>query len=131
MGVVYLKDKPESNSFKYAYVETENGSLVKVSLENIKKVLRINTSIKVEVTLLLTGWTLSGDGTHYTQVIEINGSTANSRVDLEPTPTQIIQLMHEEISIFVANDNGVITAYSLNGIPSTNMTFAATITEVL
>lgn len=131
MGVVYLKDKPEAESFIYAYMEDADGNLVRISIENIKKVLRINTSNDTEITLTMAGWTLSEDGSCYTQEIKIMDSTENSRVDLQPTPAQIIQLMNDEVSIFVANDNGVILAYSINGIPSTDMTFKVIITEVM
>lgn len=130
MGVIYLKDKPEADSFKYAYVEAEDGSLVKVSIENIKKALKVYNTFNIDITLTTAGWGISNDGTYYTQGIQLLGATANSRVDLQPTPNQIIQLMYEEVSIFVANDNGNIVAYSLNGIPSEDMTFAAIVTEV-
>ena len=39
MGSISIFSKPESNSFKYAFVESENGELVKVSFDNIKKLL--------------------------------------------------------------------------------------------
>lgn len=36
MGVAYMKDKPTSDSFVYAYVEDASGNLVKVSLDTLK-----------------------------------------------------------------------------------------------
>ena len=39
MGSVNILSKPEAESFKYSFVEDENGKLVKVSFDNIKKLL--------------------------------------------------------------------------------------------
>lgn len=131
MGLSHLKNKPEADSFKYAYVEDADGNIVKVATEKIKSVLGIDTRTAAEVTLYANSWIVSDDGDYYTQSLAIDGVTSNSKVDLNPTPAQIIQIMNEEISIFLANDDGVITAYSINDKPSTNMTFAVTITEVM
>lgn len=131
MGLIYAKNKPEADSFSYAYVETADGSFVRIAVDNIKKVLGINTSTETTVTLLAANWVSSSDGTYFTQALTIENSTTKSRIDLEPTPAQYIKLMQDEASVFIANDNGVITAYSMNAIPSTDMTFKAKVTEVL
>lgn len=39
MGVTYIKDKPEADSFAYAYVEASDGSLVKIALDKMKDAL--------------------------------------------------------------------------------------------
>ena len=128
MGVVYLKDKPEADSFSYAYVEDAEGNLVRVSLTNIQKALQVSASKRVEITLTTSGWTISEDGEYYTQPIELASATTNSKVILDPTPAQIIQLMKDGVSVFVGNDNGVLKAYSYNGIPSTEMVLKAVLT---
>lgn len=48
MEVVYMKDKPEAESFAYTYVEDSNGALVRVSLENLKKLLNFITSSEMD-----------------------------------------------------------------------------------
>ena len=131
MGLIYARNKPEAESFSYAYVEAADGSFVRVSIDNIKKVLGINTTTSTIITLTATDWVASADGSYFTQILTLDGSTENSRIDLQPTPAQIIQLIQDEASIFVANDDGVITAYSVNATPSTDMVFNATVTEVL
>ena len=90
MGLTYLKDKPEGTSFSYAYVEDADGNLVKVSLDNIKSLLGVKYE-DIEITLLANNWTISEDESYYYQPIEILNSTANSRIDLQATPSQIIQ----------------------------------------
>ena len=131
MGVIYLKDKPEVESFSYAYVEDAEGKLVKVALENMKKVLGLLDPIETEIRLLADGWTLSENGAYYTQPVSIEGTTKNSRVELLATPDQIVQLMSEELTLFIGNASGNIMAYCVNGTPSGDMTFEIKITEVV
>ena len=131
MGVIYLKDKPEAESFSYAYVEDAEGKLVRVAIDNMKKVLGLVDPIDSEITLLSGSWTLSENGLYYTQVVTIEGTTENSRVELEPTPDQIIQLMNQELTLFMGNTGGTIAAYCVNGVPSEDMTFEVRITGVV
>lgn len=131
MGTVNMKNKPEAESFSYAYVEDAGGNLVKVAITDIKRVLGVATSTSVNVTLNSALWKASEDGTYYTQELTITGVTAKSRIDLNPTPEQIIQLLNDEVSMFVSNDAGVVTVYSMNGVPSTTMYMSAVITEVI
>lgn len=86
--------------------------------------------MSVEITLTTANWIVSSDNTYWTQEITIENSTANSKVELQPTPDQIIFLMTEEISMFVANNDGTIIAYAVNGIPSEDMIIKAKVTEV-
>lgn len=131
MAEVYMKDKPEAESFAYAYVEDSAGKLVRISLANLKEVIRLSEApISVNLDLLEASWVASSDGTYYTQSPTIEAGTANSKVDLNPTPEQIIELMLAEITIFIANNNGVFTAYAVNGKPANDMTIEAIITEV-
>lgn len=129
MGVIYLKDKPEVESFSYAYVEDAEGKLVRVALESMKKALGLIEPIETEITLLADGWTLSENGAYYVQPVSIEGITANSVVELRPTPEQAINIMTDELVLFIGNDNGVIVAHCVNGVPSEDLTFEVRIKE--
>ena len=131
MGVVYLKDKPEAESFSYAYVEDAEGKLVRVATANLKKVLGLIEPIDMEIKLLADSWTLSENGTYYIQPVTIEGITVNSRVELKATPEQIIELRNDELALFIGNENGTVAAYCMHGTPSEDMTFEVRITEVL
>ena len=130
MGLIYLKDNPEAESFSYAYVEDATGALVRIPIEKIKALFGLAYT-DIEITLLANSWVASDDASYFTQELTIDDSTAKTKVDLQATAAQIIQLMNEEISMFVANDEGVITVYAVNGSPSTDMTFKVRVTEVL
>lgn len=86
---------------------------------------------KMEVTLLANNWTVSDDGYYFTQEIAVPNVTVNSKIDLQPTPEQMIQLLQSEISLFVANNNGTIVVYALNAVPEEDMTFKALRSEVM
>lgn len=65
------------------------------------------------------------------QVIEIGGVTANSKVDLQPTAYQILELQNNDIAFILENDDGVVTAYCLGGRPNKSYTMQVLITEVV
>lgn len=99
--------------------------------EAIGVVLKTCKPKRISLTLSAANWIDSGDSTYYTQDVTIDGSTVNTKVDLDPTPEQYIQLLTDEITMFVGNDNGIIKAYSIGGKPEGNMTISALISEVV
>ena len=80
------------------------------------------------VSIPAANWT--GDTAPYSQVITVNGVTANSKVDLQPTAAQILELQEADIMLMAENDNGTVTIYALGGIPTSDYTMQALITEV-
>lgn len=89
----------------------------------------IVTSRKVSITIPSSGWTDSGSG-YYTKSITISGSTNNSKVDLQPSATQILQLIDDGVTaLYVENDNG-LRLCAVGEPPTTSMQMQATITEV-
>ena len=70
------------------------------------------------------------DGSLLYQVVEIGGVTANSKVDLQPTAYQILDLQNNDIAFVLENNDGVVTAYCLGGTPNKSYTMQALITEV-
>ena len=79
--------------------------------------------------LLSTEWT--GSSSPYTQVVTISGTTAKSKVDLQPDATAITQMADDgTVALYIANDNGTLTAYAVGEKPTVELTIQATITEV-
>lgn len=81
------------------------------------------------ITLTAANWT--GDSNPWSQVVAVNGVTANSKVDLQPTAVQIVELQNNDIALMAENDNGVITVYALGSKPTVDYTMQALITEVV
>lgn len=84
-----------------------------------------------EITLSASKWVEQDGGSHYTQVVSVSGVTANTRIDLNPTPEQLISIVDEGLSMFAANQNGVVTVYCMGGKPATDMTLPIAKQEVV
>lgn len=83
---------------------------------------------KATVTLS-TDWT--GTESPYMQAVTIDGTTANSKVDLQADSTVIQQMIYDEtVALYVVNNNGALTAYAVGDKPSIALTIQSTITEV-
>ena len=83
---------------------------------------------KASITLS-TNWT--GDASPYTQSVTISGTTANSKVDLQPDATAIAQMADDgTVALYIANENGTLTVYAVGEKPTVELTIQATITEV-
>ena len=80
------------------------------------------------VTLVADSWT--GTESPYSQVVTIDGVTANSKVDLNPTGEQLNSLAINRTILNTANDNGTVTVYAVGNKPTENYTMQVTITEV-
>jgi hypothetical protein len=80
------------------------------------------------VTMLAANW--SGNSNPWSQVISCNGVNVNSKLDLQPTPTQIVELQDAEISLMLTNNQGTVTAWAIGGKPTSDMTMDVLITEV-
>ena len=89
---------------------------------------KADTTKKTTVTLS-TNWT--GNASPYTQTVTISGTTANSKVDLQPDATAIAQMADDgTVALYIANDNGTLSAYAVGEKPTVELTIQATITEV-
>ena len=80
------------------------------------------------ITMLATNW--GGDSNPYGQVVACNGVNVNSKLDLQPTPTQIVELQDAEISLMLTNTNGTVTAWAIGNKPTSDMAMDVLITEV-
>ena len=80
------------------------------------------------VTIPVAGW--SGNASPYNQVIAMNGVNVNSRLEMLPTPDQILMLQELEISLTITNNNGVVTVYSFYGKPESDMEMQILVTDV-
>jgi hypothetical protein len=70
----------------------------------------------------------------YTQIVDLtdNAATTHTKVDLQPTAAQLAQLIADGVTaITIENNAGTLTAYALGATPSTAMTIACTVTEVV
>lgn len=88
-----------------------------------------NKILKVDITLYVSAWAEGDEG--YTQTVSVTGGTVNSKVDIQPTLSQIAALQEAGVAaLLVKNDSGTFIAEALGASPTDDMTFQATLTEV-
>lgn len=80
------------------------------------------------INLPVSGWL--GSAAPYYQQVSINTVTSATKVELNPTVSQIVSLQNDDVALTAENNNGVVTVYSFGGKPSSDMTMQVTLTEV-
>lgn len=93
-------------------------------------VAAISSSMPKHTTVTLPAASWTGDTNPWSQVVAVNGITANSKIDLQPTALQIVEMQDNDIAMIAENDDGVITVYSLGSKPEVDYTMHVLITEV-
>jgi hypothetical protein len=79
-------------------------------------------------TLLASAWV--GEDRLYHQVVEIEGVTENSQVDLTPSVEQLLVFYDKDLAFVTENEGGVVTVYAIGQKPANDYTIQVTITEV-
>ena len=80
------------------------------------------------VDLLASNWI--GDSSPYSQVVEIDGVTENSQVDLTPSVEQLVIFHDKDLGFVAENEDGVVTVYAIGQKPLDDYAMQVTITEV-
>lgn len=81
---------------------------------------------------LSTTW--SGESSPYSQTVTATGMTigSNMKIDLQPTPSQIAELIENGVQgMVVENDNGILITYAIGSTPSSTMNIQCTGVEVI
>ena len=120
---------------------TKNGKLITTKLPTVFRRYATITSVEslIEkavaqankisfVTLYSNQW--NGKESPYSQVVNISGVTKNSKIDLNPTVSQLDIFHDKDIAFVVENDDGIVTVYCIGQMPTQNYTMQVTITEV-
>lgn len=81
-----------------------------------------------EVELLASAWV--GEDNLYHQIVDIEGVTENSQVDLTPSVEQLLIFYEKDLAFVAENEDGIITVYAIGQKPTNDYTMQVTITEV-
>lgn len=107
-----VNEEPVSMSVEKTGVVTVNGSSARIGV----------------VTLLASAWV--GKDNHYSQVVDIDGVTKNSQVDLTPDVQQLLVFYEKDLTFVTENEEGVVTVHAIGQKPTNDYTIQVTITEV-
>ncbi len=88
------------------------------------------TAVKItNITLLASGW--KGGESPYSQVVDVEGVSVNSMVNLQPSVEQL-EIFHEkDIAFTTENDGGIVTVFAIGDKPANDYTIQATLMEVI
>ena len=88
------------------------------------------TKVKLtQVTLPADNW--KGAESPYSQVVEVEGVSVNSMVDLQPSVEQLEIFHDKDLAFSTENNDGVVTVFVIGDKPSNDYTIQATIMEVV
>ena len=80
------------------------------------------------VNLLAANWI--GNTSPYSQIVEIDGVTENSQVDLTPSIEQLVIFYEKDLGFVAENEDGIVTVYAIGQKPENDYAMQVTITEV-
>ena len=89
-----------------------------------------NKSDRVVSSIDLVAENWIGQASPYTQVVEIPGVTANSKVDLQPSIEQLCIFYEKDLAFVAENEDGVVTVSCVGQKPMNDYTIQITVTEV-
>lgn len=107
---------------------SEDGKVIKLKAVDAPE--SSSSSVRVaDVTLLAASWV--GEASPYSQVVEIEGITEYSQVDLKPSVEQLAIFHDKDLAFVTENEDGVVTVYAVGDKPANDYTMQVSITEVI
>ena len=82
------------------------------------------------VDLLAANWQVDEATGTYCQIVEIDGITECSQVDLTPSVEQLVIFYDKDLGFVTENDGGEVKIYAIGQMPENDYTIQVTITEV-
>ena len=81
-----------------------------------------------EVQLPAANWV--GEESPYSQVVNIEGITEYSQVDLKPSVTQLAIFHDKDLAFVTENEDGIVTVYAIGDKPLDDYIIQVSVTEV-
>lgn len=83
----------------------------------------------ITTTLMASNWL--GTASPYTQRVTVTGGKATSQVNVQGDATAIQQMLDDGTNaIYIANNNGIFTAYAVGEKPTANLSIQMTVYDV-
>lgn len=122
---LYLNTMSDNIGTLTALETVDKSSLVAA----INEVLGTITKPRIfTIPLPASGWVGAGD--LYSQSVTVDGVTATSKIDLQPSPEQLAELLDANISLVAANDEGSVTVFAIGDVPTSDYEMQIIVTEV-
>lgn len=110
-------------------IKAEGNISGSMSMPKEREVIKLANAPTIgEVTLLASAWV--DENNLHSQVVEIEGVTENSQVDLTPSVEQLLIFYEKDLTFVAENEGGTVTVYAIGQKPTNDYTIQVTITEV-
>lgn len=112
-------------------IEEQNIDIIEQILRSIVELENNNPQTKPKiVTIELPAASWIEEGSVHKQTATIASVTPTSQVDLRPSQEQLQELLTSGVSLMTANDSGTVTVFSVGGVPASNYSIQAIVSEV-
>ena len=119
---------PIADALRASTGSTRTYSVQELSVATVEALSAIPTVRISEVTLLSSAWV--GTKSPYSQVVNIEGVTEYSQVDLTPSIEQLVIFYEKDLGFVTENEDGIVTVYAIGQKPENDYTIQVTLTEV-
>lgn len=111
-------------------IDAQGNKIVDLDRTAWKKALNFLADV-ITIQLPVANWATQSAGV-FTQTISISDITANTKIDLQYSPTVLAQMISDgTTTMFVENNNGTLTVYAFGLAPTVNLTVQATMYETV
>ena len=126
LGGIAVSDTMPTNKRIAVWVDSdaEDDEVLLLTKEDLAKARGTLTDVQ----LLASRW--EGSVSPYSQIVELEGITENSKVDLLPSVEQLAIFRDKDLAFVTENDGGVVTVYAIGQKPLNDYTMQVMITEV-
>jgi hypothetical protein len=107
------------------YWTEEDVAAIKAYIDSMSAPVRLT-----DVTIFASGWNDVDEGL-FAQVVNMDGITEYSKVDLLPSVEQLAIFHNKDVTFVTENEDGVVTVYAIGEKPLMDYTMQAQITEVV
>ncbi len=125
-GTISFQDVTVYENKENSFFGAKDANQINDVVNQIVKTVSTSPSMALaEMTLSQSAWVNEGD--YYTQRVSIEGVEVNERIDVQPSASVLMRLLDDGvIALFVENNEGVLTAYCIGGVPTTDVTVQIT-----
>lgn len=103
--------------------------VINEAINNLNNMLQSIVPKVMTISLLVSDW--EGASSPYYQIITSDYFTANSMVDLQPTPEQLATWQDDGLAFATQNDNGTVKVFVAGGLPNADITVQIKVQEVI
>ena len=103
--------------------------VINEAINNLNNMLQSIVPKVMTISLLVSDW--EGASSPYYQIITSDYFTANSMVDLQPTPEQLVTWQDDGLAFATQNDNGTVKVFVAGGLPNADITVQIKVQEVI